>query len=172
MASLNAVQALLQQCNKDIKSDLSKQLNQKVNILGSYLNSLQTAVSTITKSQRLINITEIKESCQSNHIGFERIKGEIKFKLDKNSKFDLIFNDLTVREDSGVIDQAICTIKNALGYCKIKNYNGISIKITQINAERLQSWLNPHIEIKEAVKKVAITQLKDNSSFFHRNLLP
>jgi hypothetical protein len=56
MASLNAIQALLQQNNIDITSDLSKQLIQKVNILGSYSNSLQSALFRIKKSQRLIDI--------------------------------------------------------------------------------------------------------------------
>ena len=32
--------------------------------------------------------------------------------------------------------------------------------------------LNPDIEIKGATKEVAIDQLKDKSSFFHRQLLP
>lgn len=40
MASLNAIQSLLQHNHVDIKSDLSKQLILKVNILGTYLNSL------------------------------------------------------------------------------------------------------------------------------------
>ena len=60
MASLNAMQSILQQNHTDIKSDLSKQLIQKVNILGSYSSSLQNAVSTIKKSQRLIDITGIR----------------------------------------------------------------------------------------------------------------
>jgi hypothetical protein len=40
MASLNAMQSILQQNHPDIKSDLSKQLIQKINILGSYSNNL------------------------------------------------------------------------------------------------------------------------------------
>lgn len=40
MASLNALQLVLQQLHIDIKSDLSKQLIQKINILGSYSNSV------------------------------------------------------------------------------------------------------------------------------------
>jgi hypothetical protein len=56
MASLNAIQALLQHNNIDIKSDLYQQLVKKVNILGSYSNSLQSSVYTIKKSLRLIDI--------------------------------------------------------------------------------------------------------------------
>jgi hypothetical protein len=56
MASLYAIQALLQHNNIDFKSDLSQQLVKKVNILGSYSNSLQSAVYTIKKSLRLIDI--------------------------------------------------------------------------------------------------------------------
>jgi len=40
MASLSAIQSLLQQNRVDIRSDLFKQLIQKVNILGTYSNSL------------------------------------------------------------------------------------------------------------------------------------
>jgi hypothetical protein len=54
------MQTILQYQNADIKSDLSKQLIQKVNILGSYANSLQNAKSIIRKSQRLIDIIGIR----------------------------------------------------------------------------------------------------------------
>jgi hypothetical protein len=59
------MQAILQQNKTNLKTDLSKQLIQKVNILGSYINSLQNSVSVITKSQRLIDIIGIKRN-QSN----------------------------------------------------------------------------------------------------------
>jgi hypothetical protein len=54
------MQIVLQRNNIDIKSDLSKQLIQKINILGSYLNSLQNMISVIKKSQRLIDIFSIR----------------------------------------------------------------------------------------------------------------
>jgi tetratricopeptide (TPR) repeat protein len=140
MASLNAIQTILQQQHIDIKSDLSKQLIQKVNILGSYLNSLQNAVSTIKKSQRLIDITGIRnyqnknqyikegrgqdinyEKCtdynteiskvETYHCGIERNnKKKIYQVLGSYDDFEIVFNDLTVSEDSGTIDQAVDTI--------------------------------------------------------------
>jgi hypothetical protein len=244
MASLNAMQSILQQNHTDIKSDLSKQLIQKVNILGSYSSSLQNAVSTIKKSQRLIDITGIRnyqnkdeyiergsgdnvtyEKCTdynteiskvtTSYYGIERnSEGKINQELSYYDEFELVFNDLTVREDSGTIDQAIDTISRAFSnhdessynmvnklYQKTKNlvtgssildskkYKNISINLKQINAERLQSMLNPDIKIKEATKEVAIAQLNsiavaqfDNKtswyrtiaceSFFYKHLLP
>ena len=61
MASLNAVQVILQQQpHADINSDLSKQLVQKINILGSYVNNIQNIIYVIKKSQRLIDVVAIK----------------------------------------------------------------------------------------------------------------
>ncbi|EAS05901.2 helicase carboxy-terminal domain protein (macronuclear) [Tetrahymena thermophila SB210] len=143
MASLNAIQCILQQNNTDIKSDLSKQLIQKANILGTYSSSLQNAVSTIKKSQRLINITGIRnyqnedeyiervngnnstlEKCTdynteiskvtTSYQGIERnSEGKANQKLDDHNEFEVVFNDLTIRKDMGTIDQAIETISIA-----------------------------------------------------------
>lgn len=60
MAAINSMLFIHQQNHFDFKSDLSKQLIQKTNILGSYSNSLESAISTIKKSQRLIDITGVK----------------------------------------------------------------------------------------------------------------
>ncbi len=56
MASLSAIQTILLHQKTTINSDLSRQLIQKLNILGTYLNSIQNAKTTIEKSQRLIDI--------------------------------------------------------------------------------------------------------------------
>ena len=61
MASLNAVLVLSQKDNTNLKTDLSKQLIQKLNILGSYANGLQNVVTIIKKSQRLIDIKGVTQ---------------------------------------------------------------------------------------------------------------
>ena len=60
MVSLNAILAILQQSKVDLNTDLSKQIILKVNILGTYFNSIQTTSITINKSQRLIDVRIIK----------------------------------------------------------------------------------------------------------------
>ncbi|CAF4179071.1 unnamed protein product, partial [Rotaria magnacalcarata] len=54
MAVLTSIQTLLQQRCSNINTALSKQLIQKVNILGTYCNSLENVVTVVRKSQRLI----------------------------------------------------------------------------------------------------------------------
>ena len=85
-------------------------------------------------------------------------------------KFDLVLNDLTMRQDSGTIDQAITTLEkvfaqNKTSYLKFssssildkKKYKNISITLKQISAEKLVAMLNPDIEVLEAPKEIAIT---------------
>ncbi|CAF4606438.1 unnamed protein product, partial [Rotaria socialis] len=94
-------------------------------------------------------------------------------------KYEITFNDLTVRQDSGTVDEAENIIYQAVsGHVPFGApiLNGkdkyISVSITQINAERLKAFLNPNIEIKEATLDLALVQLEGKSSFFHRHLLP
>ncbi|EAR95365.2 helicase carboxy-terminal domain protein (macronuclear) [Tetrahymena thermophila SB210] len=201
MALLNSMQFILQQSQADIKNDLSKQLIQKIQILDSYSNSLQNAVSTIKKSQRLIDITCIRnyqdkkqyiqivngnsntqqKSTDYNteiykvavsYNGLERNGlGEIYRELGCYDEFEVVFNDLTVREDSGTIDQAIDTITKAFLNSKpfynifnkgskiLDNYKNISINLTQVNAERLKLMINPDIAVKEATNVLPYSRL-------------
>ncbi|CAF4746135.1 unnamed protein product, partial [Rotaria sp. Silwood2] len=121
------------------------------------------------------------------------------FESLKDSKaYEVAFNDLTVRQDCGSIDQAIETIDCAVSENQLNRidhriassiiqtvsssvkqnvvlsstYRHISISITQINAGVLKEFLNPHIEIQEVTKQLAISYFKDKSSFFHRHILP
>ncbi|CAF3416542.1 unnamed protein product [Rotaria sp. Silwood2] len=61
MSILATMQILLEQRCPHIQTPLSKQLFQKINILTSYINSLEKAISIIEKSQRFIQITEISQ---------------------------------------------------------------------------------------------------------------
>lgn len=76
-------------------------------------------------------------------------------------------------ESTGIIKKIIKKTKNLVTGSSIldsKKYQNISINLRNINAGRLESLLNPDIEIKEANKEIAIAQLKDKNSFFHRHL--
>ncbi|CAF1351524.1 unnamed protein product [Rotaria sordida] len=115
-----------------------------------------------------------------------------------HNQYEVTFNDLTVRQDSGTKDQAIEIIDKMLSQNenslfdksielsplkKVKcfpkksgildyDYEHINITIQQINAEKLRDFLNPNIEVKELTKEEALTQLKENTCFFDRYLLP
>ncbi|CAF3841999.1 unnamed protein product [Rotaria sordida] len=325
MSALTVIQSFLQHRCQNMNTDLSKQLIQKYNILGSYCNSLENTVKIIKKSQRLIQITELVDYSKliedkynsksfSNEVLanlqygiFKRIisydgieKGCVKwydirlipynrldhyktlipnskeiivtkeknnivtvFYIQKNkdrlrewivndstlsnallslsydetildrdihmkiyiliyeklksknshireefpaflqestdhNQYEVTFNDLTVRQDSGTKDQAIEIIDKILyqnendlfdraielsPLKKVKcfskksgildyDYEHINITIQQINAEKLRDFLNPNIEVKELTKEEALTQLKENTCFFDRYLLP
>ncbi|CAF1106068.1 unnamed protein product [Rotaria sordida] len=300
MALLTSIQTLLQKRSSfNINSPLSKQLVQKLNILGSYCNSLENFVNVIRKSRRLIQITDIIDSKNmktdvDNSGVFKRVithdeiekgigkwcnirlissdqsdryeasiencdeigitkKDEDKFiviykhrienkiakwtiddtqlnnwlltvlfdesildrntnskiynriyqkivsengyvradflaplqTLSKDREYEVTFNDLTVREDMGTIDQAIETIDKAISKPNLldrlsntkrhilsTDYKDIRVSISQINSEILKELINPNIEVQEVTKEMALVQLKDKSSFFHRHLLP
>ena len=130
MAILNTLQTFVQQEHSNLDCDLSKQLNQKASILGSYINSIKHATTAIKRSQRLIDITGTKFlqkdanstrngdilKISSNFCGLERKKETKKFepeileKLGKYKRFVVTFNDLTMFSDSGDKDQAVETI--------------------------------------------------------------
>ncbi|CAF3207896.1 unnamed protein product, partial [Rotaria sp. Silwood2] len=314
IATLTTTKILLEQRYSHILTSLSKQLFQKVNILTTYMNSIERAITVIEKSQRLIQITEITENSSTetnqnnergvlkeivSHAKFEKKNGKwcdiylttadeldrhlsivreqkeifvvvedenkfsIRFKqkgkdeyeslikknqhlidslpslehekmiipdrskysrvytliyeavkskngyvqqdflqpfesLKDSKAYEVAFNDLTVRQDCGSIDQAIETIDCAVSENQLNRidhriassiiqtvsssvkqnvvlsstYRHISISITQINAGVLKEFLNPHIEIQEVTKQLAISYFKDKSSFFHRHILP
>ncbi|CAF3851124.1 unnamed protein product [Rotaria sp. Silwood1] len=299
MALLTSIQTLLQKRSFNMNSPLSKQLIQKINILGSYCNSLENVVNVIRKSRRLIQITDIMdcknmktdadnsgvfkkvithdeiekgigkwcnirlissdqsdrykasiENCDEVGITKEdedkfiviyknRIENKIaKWTIDdiqlnnwlltvtfderildrntnskiynriyqkivsengyvradflaplqilsKDREHEVTFNDLTVREDMGTIDQAIQTIDRAMSKPNLldrlsntkrrilnSDSKDIRISVSQINSETLKELINPNIEVQEVTKEVALVELKDKSSFFHRHLLP
>ncbi|CAF1334065.1 unnamed protein product [Rotaria sordida] len=294
MSALTVIQSFLQHRCQNTNTDLSKQLIQKYNILGSYCNSLENTVKIIKKSQRLIQITELQiyntkslkecgKWCDIRLISYNRLdhyktlipnskkiivtkeKNNIVtvFYIQKNkdrlrewivndstlsnallslsydetildrdihikihiliyeklksknghireefpaflqqstdhNQYEVTFNDLTVRQDSGTKDQAIEIIDKMLSQNenslfdksielsplkKVKcfpkksgildyDYEHINITIQQINAEKLRDFLNPNIEVKELTKEEALTQLKENTCFFDRYLLP
>ncbi|CAF4647183.1 unnamed protein product [Rotaria sp. Silwood2] len=299
MTLLTSIQTLLQKRSSNMNSPLSKQLIQKINILGSYCNSLENVVNVVRKSRRLIQITDIM-GCKNmktdadNSGVFKRVithdeieKGigkwcnirlissdqSVRYKasiencdevgitkededkfvviyknrienkiakwtindtelnnwlltvsfdvsildrntnskiynriyqksvsengyvradflaplqiLSKDREYEVTFNDLTVREDMGTIDQAIKTIDRAISKPNLldllrttkrhilnSDYKDIRISISQINSEILKELVNPNIEVQEVTKEMALVELKDKSSFFHRHLLP
>ena len=119
-ASLLAQETLFSQQANSHTNDLSKKLMSKINILGSYMNSIQNNIAVIKRSQRLIDITGRKTSNNEpvSFYGIERngdgsISHEIQAALQSCGDFTVKFHDLTTREDLGTRDQAIETINNA-----------------------------------------------------------
>lgn len=92
-------------------------------------------------------------------------------------KYQITFNDLTIRKDTITKDQAIDTINYIIvdddqHSILDRSYTDINISINQIKANDLKTFLSPNIEIKELTKEQAISQLKDKSSYFRRCILP
>ena len=222
IASISAIQ-ILPAVSKNPKSDLSKQLVRKVNILGLYSTSLQNSLLTLKKSQRLIDVVvstvyQSEVQCTSErgenidregysvgkileintYIGAERGSSKLKknlshYKDSTHQKLGLVFHDLTVRQDSGEIDQARDTITQAFKEDDTSSFNYqllntifqrsnalneakyYDIEVCSqgmIQAEQLLVLLNPDIDVRNATKDIAFMQLKENSSFFHMHLLP
>ena len=189
MGTLNLIQTLLLHQTGDIQSELYKQLIQKATLLGSYINSIEKAVSVIKKSQRLIDIKGIKENQSVSYFELERDKNSYMIPklsdLADYDHFEVTFNDLTVRNDNGTIDQAVDNISIAFKDYKTSShnivkkavkkftqstinekYNDVHITTKHRNPEELRTLLNPDIELAEATKEVAINHLKGKSSFF------
>ncbi|CAF4971220.1 unnamed protein product, partial [Rotaria sp. Silwood1] len=115
-----------------------------------------------------------------------------------HNQYEVTFNDLTVRQDSKIKDQAIEIIDKILPqdegslfdingefsfFNKVPNflkksgilehdYEHINITMQQVKAEKLREYLNPNIEVKDLTKEEALTQLKEKNFFFNRYLLP
>ncbi|CAF4560459.1 unnamed protein product, partial [Didymodactylos carnosus] len=177
MSMLNSMQLILEQKQATFTgSELYKQLNTKVTILGTYLNSIQSNIGAIKKSLRLIDLIEIKQ--QSNENVLENIqfyyelernsKNKLKIKMNKKTHYNLIFNDLTSREDSGTIDQALITINNAYQKDQLpSSYYGIHIKLKQVQLDRMKAIFNQNKEYLDLTKESAIDKLKNERTIWN-----
>ena len=175
MALLNSMQLLLEQKQPTFtSSELYKQLNTKVAILGTYLNSIQSNIGAIKKSLRLMDLIEIKQQTDGRVLekiefcyGLERnTKKQLDIKMNKKTNYHLIFNDLTFREDNGTIDQAWITINNAYSKNLLSSsYNSICIKLKQVELERMKALFNQNKEYLDLTKESAIYKLKNERTF-------
>jgi len=176
MSLLTSMQTILQEKQEGFfNSDLYKQLLQKSTILGSYLNSIQTSMNVVKKSLRLIDLTIAKDSKneipEKVELIFDLERDAISKKLtginlEDSSIYDIVFNDLTRREDCGIIDQALITIGNASSLNL--NSDQMYVKLRPITGEKLKALFDPNIEIQEATKEAAEAKLKELSSIFER----
>ena len=152
MSSLQAMLTMLENQG----TDLYKQLVTKSNILGSYIRSLESNIDVIEKSARLVDITGFDKDGRRTTINkLHRYKGlgklvhDFKFlpkELNEYDKFDIRFNSLTKRSESGKIYQAINLISTYYGIihteCSVREEN-IAIEIKQIEVEKLSTIINP-----------------------------
>jgi len=159
MNSILSLQMLLNKDPLEISSDLSRQLIEKVTILGSYKRSLETMISVITKSRRLIEVCSTtnyqsktrykndgetenenyhtgKQKQTNIYFGAEKGSRELQKNLRQVKDFSyqtlgLIFHDLTVRYDCGDRDQAVKTISKFSNSKKSSKFLGFFGKKSQ-----------------------------------------
>ncbi|CAF3422734.1 unnamed protein product, partial [Rotaria sp. Silwood2] len=153
-------------------------------------SKLQKCLSSLSDDQQILDrynnseiYNQIYEKVTSKN-GY--IRGNFLLPLGNLSdrrKYEVTFNDLTVRKDSGNIDQAIKTITVAAAesqntfnsifslekYTLTNDYQHIRVSLLKISSEILEQLLNPNIKIQNATKEAVLTQLKERSSFFHRH---
>ncbi|CAF4483411.1 unnamed protein product, partial [Didymodactylos carnosus] len=177
MSMLNSMQLILGQKQATFTgSELYKQLNTKVTILGTYLNSIQSNIGAIKKSLRLIDLIEIKQESNGNVLEniqfyYERERNsenKLEIKMNKKAHYNLIFNDLTSREDSGTFDQALITINNAYQKDQLpSSYYGIRIKLKQVQLDRMKAIFNQKKEYLNLAKESAIDKLRNERTIWN-----
>ena len=180
MALFDSIKVLMQNAQSAFtNSDLYRQLTIKSTILGSYLNSVQNCIAVFKRSLRLIQVvkTSIDKKDEEAYYDLERNEQKkVDMKWEKQARYRVCFHDLTRREDSGTIDQALQTIDCAYKIdtdAKFKDmlkakpkrnlsveYNGIALKLEQINLGRLKTILNRDKEFEEMNNQEVISRLK------------
>jgi len=176
MVVLNTLQTFVQQDFPNIECDLVKQLIEKTSIIGSYMNSVENITTVIKKSQRLIDITGIRE-CRNDAKDvvqvirkfYDKERGDLtqEFLQDIKiyEKFKLVFNDLTAFPDTGVQDQGIKTLSDVFKHPSILDpaeYKDLTITLSQLPYEGLRTLFDPDIEILGATKNLALDEVKKN----------
>ena len=170
LSYLNSIQIVLRASKKDFtNSDLDKQLILKSTILSLYLNNVKSCNSDIKKSMRLIDVVEKVDKTGELLFGLERDEKtrEIIFDWKETAEYDLTFNNLTTREDSGTIDQALNTIENIFKSINglRPSYDNISIRLNHIQIDTLKCLLNREKNLYKIPKELAITKLKSEKDF-------
>ncbi|CAF2144698.1 unnamed protein product [Rotaria magnacalcarata] len=175
MAMLNSMQLLLEQKQPTFTgSELYKQFMTKVTIVGTYLNSVQGNIGAIKKSLRFIDLIEIEQQSIGNvleKIAFyyeleKNSKNKLDIKMNKKASYNLIFNDLTSREDSVTIDQALITINNAYSNTLLSSsYNRTRDKLKQVQSYVMQAIFNQNKECLDLTKESAIHKLKNERTY-------
>jgi hypothetical protein len=180
MAYLNLMQTVLEEKKPTFfNSDLYKQLYVKTSILGSYINSIQSAINAIKVSLRLIKISQIKTKNNTeetilltnllrlNDGSIHSINDDKSLSLnEKSDNYCLEFNDLTRRSDSGTIDQALNTILNS----KLENSTKLFLKLKSTQGYRIKEFFNQNIEVIEVTKNVALSKINEITQLNYDNL--
>lgn len=172
---------------KNPNSNLAKQIKQKQSILHAYLSGIESSISAIKKSQRLIDVVatksyQKKESSDSAYDanvskigilcqGLVRNKdGSVDIRtLEKYEQFEVRFNDLTSMEDIVTKDQAIQTISGAstvLSSLLRPNYSEIALEIGPLCSEQIQDLLNHDVIKTDLTKESALDILKNRNGWF------
>lgn len=161
MAIFNAIQVLFQQLQPGfVHSALYIQLGNKSTILGSYMNSIQSCMDVINKSLRLIDVTQISKDRQNETVYFCRERDNLKW--TDGSTYQLVFNDLSVYQDTWTYDQATQTIDKAKS-----SQSSIRLRLPQVNLERIKSLLDKNKLFEELDADSAIAKLKSEQGYLN-----
>ncbi len=118
---------------------------------------------------RLINLLELGGKDEIHYFDLERNqssglqlqKKEItNFDWKDEATYELIFNDLTARNDTGTIDQAFETINGSSDDSAI-----IRLKLKNIDVFKIKALLNPHKEFEELTKEIAQSTIEAENTF-------
>lgn len=188
---LEGLHALALHHGANQNSELSRQFVIKQNMLGSYINAIESCINVIKRSQRLITVEyvkkyqnhdagkenySIKKQCELvRGEGLERKKdGTVDMPLNASgSNYSVTFHDLTVLSDMGSPDQAVNTINSALkgkGDEKTPgaSYSNVRIVLPRVDLGEMQAFLSSKIEFNRISKLVALEKLEQGKSFLSR----
>ncbi|CAF4827674.1 unnamed protein product, partial [Rotaria socialis] len=151
MAVLTSIQTLLQHRCSNMNTALSKQLIQKINILGTYCNSLENVVTVVRKSQRSVytNETEVARRIIS-YDGIEKERGKL-------CDIRLISHD---HVDNDIID----AIQNRKEIALIKDENQFTVLYQEKEKGSLGSWKIENHELSNY-----LSSLNYNRTILDRN---
>ena len=171
-AQLNSIQLILQKFQQGfLNSELDKQFNVKSKILDHYFTSIQNCDNVIMKSLRLIDLVKKYGQEEELFFDYERHKDDknISLKLDEKADYDLIFNNLTAREDSGSIDQAKNTIDQTFKKGELSDsYNDITFRLNRVGIESINSLLDQNKLFHLLAYDDALTKLEDERTFLEK----
>ncbi len=193
LAHTQALQVLMQEQHIALHSKLMQQLTQRINLIGSYVKSIESAVESIKRSQRLMTVTTRKHYQNKNsskpyynaeqsgehstQLEVARIDGHLPFELSAAANYDLSFNHLTVYQDMGSIDQATKTIEAAFAAkvddgdekkSILDNYRGLSIEMPLIDLAAIKDFFSPDVVHKQLSQPAALKELEAKISYLHK----
>lgn len=189
MGLLNSFMVLLSESSVTQDAALLQQLTTKVNLLGSYMNTVREAMNSVQRSQRLITVEQVghyvdpKDSDSvmpssapeelKSFYGVQRDSaGNIPFQINASLTHRVVFSDLTVHQDNGTRDQAMVTLEKAFSeqYALSSRYTEISLELPDIDLAQIQNFLCPDICYVDLSLAEAIVKCNERLTLSQRYL--